>query len=136
MSTGGELAYLQNRIAQALAMEAMRQRAIGARAAYGRMMQGMVARLRAMDRNEDGRITEREFLGGMLQFFDRLDGNNDGAIGPAELRQAHSRMAGPALPGNPEQRMREFGGPDNDAGAHGGPGGLNDLGPGPNQQRQ
>jgi hypothetical protein len=82
-----------NRIARILAAEAMHQRAIGARMAVGRMMHHMAARLRAMDRNEDGAITEREFLGGMLEIFDHIDGDGDGAIGADEVRRAFAAMA-------------------------------------------
>jgi len=115
MDIPGEMAEMQERIAHALAAEAMRQRAIGARAAHSRMMQAMFARLRAMDRNEDGEITEREFLAGMIQIFDRLDGDGNGAIGPLELRRL---LAGIEDGQNDDERpMREFerrydGGPD------------------------
>ena len=97
---------LNNRIARILAAEAMHQRAIGARMAVGRMMHHMAARLRAMDRNEDGAITEREFLGGMLEIFDRIDRDGDGAITTDEVRRAFAAMGegGPQLrdagPGN------------------------------------
>ena len=89
--TGGG-AELNDRIARILAAEAMHQRAIGARMAVGRMMHHMAARLRAMDRNGDGAITEREFLGGMLEIFDHIDADGDGALGANEIRRVFVAM--------------------------------------------
>lgn len=101
---GGDMAGINQRIARMLAAEAMHQRAIGARMAVSRMMRHMAARLQAMDRNEDGEITEREFLGGMLQIFDRIDRDGDGVIGAGELRQAFAAMGeGDAQFGGPNQ---------------------------------
>lgn len=162
---GAEMAEMQMRIAHQLAVEAMRQRAIGARMAYARIMHTMVAHIRAMDRNDDGQVTEREFVTGMMQLFDRLDGNGDGVLDREDMRRLESHFAGdehgdgyggPGFhgegnfhgPGGPN-----FGGPDNrqyfDAqpdrngvpnlnapnGPNGGPGGGNNFGPGPNQRR-
>ena len=39
-----------------------------------------------MDRNEDGAIAEREFLAGMVEMFDRIDRDGDGAIGTRRAR--------------------------------------------------
>lgn len=139
-----ELRQLHERIAHLLAVEAMHQRAIGARAAHGRMMQLMIGRLRAMDRNEDGAITEREFLAGMIQIFDRIDKDGDGAIGPAELRTLFAQVGGGMFEGGPGHGPNyggDRGGPDLFApnrefhGGRGFPGGPGNFGPRQFQRR-
>jgi hypothetical protein len=123
------MAQMQMRIAHQLAVEAMRQRAIGARMAYARVMHSMIAHIRAMDRNEDGQVTEREFVAGMMQLFDRLDGNGDGVLDREDMRRLESHFAG----GEGGEAQGWFGGPGSRGqGNFNGPGGQNFGGPGPN----
>jgi len=42
-------------------------------------------RLQQMDANQDGRISQDEFLAGSGRLFERLDANADGAVTPDEL---------------------------------------------------
>ncbi|WP_343526156.1 hypothetical protein [Sphingomonas sp.] len=57
------------------------------------------SRLRELDRNKDGEITESEFFEGMLARFDRMDLNRDGTV-TSEEREA-SRTERPSTPTNP-----------------------------------
>ncbi len=144
MGLEADVGRLHERIAHLLAVEAMHQRAIGARAAHGRMVQLMISRLRAMDRNEDGAISEREFLAAMIRIFDRIDQNADGAIGPAELRLLYAQIGGGMFEGGPghgpnhggERGALEIPAPDREFdGGPGFPGGPGDFGPGPFERR-
>jgi Ca2+-binding EF-hand superfamily protein len=54
----------------------------------------LAQRLRAMDRNGDGKISKDEFAG-PPQFFDRFDANKDGSITVDELRQARPVLGAP-----------------------------------------
>ena len=47
----------------------------------------MAERLRAMDKDGDGKISKDEFSG-PPQFFDRLDANSDGVLTPEEMRRS------------------------------------------------
>ena len=68
---------------------AIEQRRIGAEMAYRRMI-GMALRgLAAMDRNDDGQVSQREFMAGMAVLFERLDANGDGVLSEADMR-AHA----------------------------------------------
>lgn len=59
-------------------------------------------RLKQLDKNGDGFITKDEFPNGVPPYFDRLDLNGDGKIGPFEL-QAISGSTAKATPGpNPK----------------------------------
>ena len=62
-------------------------------AANGGAMQVMLARLLALDLNDDGQITEREFAEGWMLVFQQLDANGDGVIDPAELPILGAQLA-------------------------------------------
>ena len=44
-----------------------------------------------MDRDQDGKVSRREFLDYMTAEFDRLDVNHSGDLDPVELNQLHVR---------------------------------------------
>ena len=46
---------------------------------------------RAMDANDDGRISEAEYVAYMSQGFDRRDRNHDGVLEPDELPGGHGK---------------------------------------------
>jgi len=60
----------------------------------GAALQGaaILGRLRAADRNQDGRLTKDEAPSILRKHFDALDRNGDGALTPPELRSAVRRI--------------------------------------------
>src|SRR5690606_4073258 len=66
--------------------DSARRRSIGRRA--GDRVDGLRAEL---DTNRDGRISEREFVGGALPGFDRLDADGNGELDAEEIAAAQDR---------------------------------------------
>jgi hypothetical protein len=135
----GNADQLHQRFAAALANAAMEQRRVGAQAAYARVLRGIARRLHALDRNNDGQITEREFAAGWMEAFRQLDRNGDGVLSEADLRMLMARLgqAGNDRNGGGNQAGPNFGGPNFGGPNFGGPnfGGPNFGGPnfgGPN----
>jgi Ca2+-binding EF-hand superfamily protein len=65
----------------------------------------LAQRLRAMDRNGDGKISKDEFAG-PPQFFDRFDANKDGSITIDELRQVRPMLGAPKAKAKAKQAAR------------------------------
>ncbi len=55
-------------------------------------------RLRSMDKDDDGKVSRKEFLGPEA-IFDRIDANRDGFITEPEARRAREKMAEPERTG-------------------------------------
>ena len=53
-----------------------------------------IERIKAQDKNRDGKITKQEASGQLLQRFNRIDTNGDGVIDQAELKKLAERFAG------------------------------------------
>jgi Ca2+-binding EF-hand superfamily protein len=53
-----------------------------------------VERIKALDKNKDGKITKAEATGPFARMFSRVDANNDGVIDEAELKRMSSRFGG------------------------------------------
>jgi len=69
-------------------------------------------RLKKLDKNGDGFISKDEFPNGAPPFFDRLDLNKDGKIGPVELQAMAAMTQNPAAKaesGNdPDSRLKQM----------------------------
>jgi len=53
-----------------------------------------IERIKAQDKNRDGKITKQEASGQLLQRFNRIDTNGDGVIDQAELKKLAERFRG------------------------------------------
>lgn len=53
-----------------------------------------IDRIKAQDKNRDGKITKAEASGPLLQRFRQFDGNSDGVIDEAELERLTARFRG------------------------------------------
>jgi len=53
-----------------------------------------VERIKALDKNKDGKITKAEATGPFARMFSRVDANSDGVIDEAELKRMSSRFGG------------------------------------------
>jgi hypothetical protein len=53
-----------------------------------------VERIKAMDKNRDGKITKAEATSPFARMFSRVDSNSDGVIDEAELKRMSSRFGG------------------------------------------
>jgi Ca2+-binding EF-hand superfamily protein len=49
-------------------------------------------RIKMMDTNGDGYISEEEFIAGSKTMFDKMDANHDGYITKSEMKSAHEKM--------------------------------------------
>ena len=52
-----------------------------------------VERVKAHDKNKDGKITKSEASGRLTQLFDRIDANRDGVIDQGEIKKMAERFA-------------------------------------------
>ncbi|MCH7728461.1 MAG: hypothetical protein IH991_18575 [Planctomycetes bacterium] len=70
-----------------------------------------IERIKAQDKNRDGKITKQEASGQLLQRFNRIDTNGDGVIDQAELKKLAERFrGGRPSGGRPSGGRPSFGG--------------------------
>ena len=69
-----------------------------------------IERIKAYDKNRDGKITKQEASGQLLQRFNRIDANGDGVIDQAELKKLAERFGGRPSGGRPSGGRPSSGG--------------------------
>jgi Ca2+-binding EF-hand superfamily protein len=60
--------------------------------AGGKMKMSAAEKMKVIDVNKDGVITEEEFESGSKSMFDKLDADKDGYVTKAELQAGHDKM--------------------------------------------
>jgi Ca2+-binding EF-hand superfamily protein len=73
-------------------MDASHERITGKKAAPGEL--GSMEKIRVIDANGDGQLSEEEHAAGSQKMFDAMDTDKDGFLTAAEMSAGHAKMLG------------------------------------------